>query len=566
MRPQEVVKGSSLRLLVASPECTHHSNARGGKPRSDQSRAQPWLVLDWLEKLYVRDVLLENVKEFLSWGPLDKNGHPLPSKKGTLFFAFINSLEALGYIVDWKILNSADYGAATSRERLFIQARKEDPIVWPEPTHAKDPQVHADKEFPLFVYQGSSRKKWRAAKEIIDWSIRGKSIFSRKKSLAPNTLLRIERGLEKFYGIPMEGHPLVHHFYPNWQPKPAQVKARKNGKTEKATPFIVTLNHGTDTNRSYPVTDPIPTLTSWDSWGFVVPHPHSNNDTPRSVDEPLFTVTAQSSDFGVVEPFITEHRGTASARSTEEPLSTVTGGGNHHGLVEGFVLPPEGIYRGNAPRSPEEPLQTITSRGGGQLVEPFVLGQQSGAAPRQVDEPLPTVSGAGAISLTEAVVITAGGPEGQGRNPHSINEPLGVVMPEDRKALAFLNVYHGASTPGNDRVASIEEPLGTVDTSNRYGVVEAYVTKYYGTGGANAVTEPLDTITAKDRFGLVLVSRDGKRQIVDILFRMIQPKELAGAMGFKPTYKFYGRRRDVVKQIGNAVEVHMAKALIGSLI
>jgi DNA (cytosine-5)-methyltransferase 1 len=193
--PRKTVPGGRLHLLAASPECTHHSNARGGKPMSDQSRASAWHILwhilRWAEALYIDDILVENVREFESWGPLGVNGRPLERRRGETFLAFLNALESLGYKVEWRLLNAADYGDATTRERLFIQARRGNRRpTWPEGTHSRDGEITPFGE----------KQKWRAAREIIDWSIPSESIFHRRKPLAESTLRRIEAGLRKFGG------------------------------------------------------------------------------------------------------------------------------------------------------------------------------------------------------------------------------------------------------------------------------------------------------------------------------------------------------------------------------
>jgi DNA (cytosine-5)-methyltransferase 1 len=154
--PTTVVRGGKLSLLWASPECTHHSVARGGRPRSDQSRASAWLILKWLSELYVERVIIENVPEFLSWGPLDSAGKPVQTQKGKTFRAFVASLRSLGYTVDWRVLCAADYGDPTTRNRLFIQAVKgRKRIVWPQITH-----IDGDGN-NLMGYQ-----PWRSAKDI----------------------------------------------------------------------------------------------------------------------------------------------------------------------------------------------------------------------------------------------------------------------------------------------------------------------------------------------------------------------------------------------------------------
>jgi DNA (cytosine-5)-methyltransferase 1 len=296
--PTKAVPGQRLDLLWASPECTHHSNARGGRPRSDQSRASAWLILKWLSELFVRRVIIENVPEFLSWGPLDSNGKPLQSRKGETFRAFIGALRSLGYEVDWRILTAADYGDPTTRRRLFIQAVKgRKRILWPEITHMESNDN-------LMGY-----KPWRPAREIIDWSLPGTSIFGRKRPLAEATIRRIAAGIEKY-----------------WK--------------EEAKPFLAVL--------------------------------YGTNDV-RSLERPLPTVTTYASHHALIQPFITNigQAGAKNRnRSIDEPLTTVVVKAEHC-LIAPFILPNEGFFRGNQPRAIDDPLNTVTSRGAGALVEPF---------------------------------------------------------------------------------------------------------------------------------------------------------------------------------------------------
>ncbi len=455
-----------LNLLVASPECTHHSNARGGRPMSDQSRASAWLILKWLQELYVESVVIENVQEFADWGPLGADGRPMKRLRGALFDQFIASLKALGYNVEWRVLNAADYGGATTRERLFIQARRggNKHILWPDATHSPSGKPRYDRR--KGGYNWGAKNTWRPAREIIDWSAPTQSIFARKKPLAPATIERIAAGLKKFGG-------------------------------KAAEPFLVVLRRHAD------------------------------------------------------------------ARSVNEPLPTLTAGGTHVGLCQ--------------------PV-------------PFMLGQQSGGAPRSVDQPVPTVAAGGAISLVQPFVISAGGPVGQGRNAKSINEPLPTVLTDDHHALVqpfmfnmqraqdphlsidrpmptitasssdyglvepYLVEYrgnHAGRDDGHRRVASLDQPLPTQDTSNRFGLCQPFLVSYYGTQNISPVSAPLPTVTTKDRFGLVQC--DG--YLLDIFFRMLHWRELARAMGFPEDYEFEGTRDQKVRQIGNAVHVDVAEAL-----
>ena len=205
--PDEVfdVDPERIDVLWASPSCTHHSNAAGGKPRSNQLRSQPEYLLPFLRLTKCRRMFVENVRELLDWGPLlDKDtvfhgkkyhaGSPDPRKKGTFFNLWLREIRASGYAVDFQLMNAADYGAATSRERLIVQAVRKssgERIVWPEPTHTKEPGLLSASYLP-----------WRAASEVIDWSIPGKSIFDREKPLCKNTMRRIESGMRKYSGMP----------------------------------------------------------------------------------------------------------------------------------------------------------------------------------------------------------------------------------------------------------------------------------------------------------------------------------------------------------------------------
>lgn len=269
-----------LDLLWASPECTHHSVARGGRPQSDQSRASAWLVLKWLSELYVRRVIVENVPEFRDWGPLGADGKPLRSKRGTAFDAWLSGLRALGYRVDYQILCAADYGDPTTRRRLFVQAvRGRERILWPEHTHAGTESLFG-------------AKPWVPARDIIDWSIRGESIRERKRPLAPATLARIEAGIRRYWG-------------------------------EWAEPFLVVLR-GTGTTRS--VDEPLPALTAGGQHiGMVRPfllHQDAPG-RPRLTGEPVPAIRSRNGH-GLVEPFLIHYYGNGSAEAVRVPMATIT--------------------------------------------------------------------------------------------------------------------------------------------------------------------------------------------------------------------------------------------------
>lgn len=315
--PNKAIPGGKLDLLIASPECTHHSNARGGKPCSDQSRASAWHVLHWAERLSPGRILIENVREFAGWGPLGADGRPDKTRKGETFLAFIGALRSLGYNVEWRVLNSADYGDATDRKRLFVQASRSGALTWPEPTHAGH---------------------WRPAREIIDWDLKGESIFTRSRPLAPRTLDRIEVGLRKFGGEPfiavLRGTKSSQSgAWAKPMNQPLGTISAGGIHAALCEPFIVQVAHqGSDNSRVRRVDDPLPTIPAGHRGElaicepFLIPMEHSGRQPVRSMGKPLPTITtAKGGSFGLCEPFITKYYSSSkSAHSVNKPLDTIT--------------------------------------------------------------------------------------------------------------------------------------------------------------------------------------------------------------------------------------------------
>lgn len=303
------VTGGTLDLLWASPECTHHSTARGGKPINDQSRATAWCVTRWAEALRPSYIVVENVPEFQTWGPLGANDRPLKSRKGETFAAWMGALRSLGYAVEARVLNSADYGAATTRRRLFVVARFDGgargrgPIAWPIATHA--PAGTSS----LF----GCLKSWRAAREIIDWDERGQSIFGRKKPLAENTLNRIAAGAHKFWGVELQ-------------------------------PFLIGMEHS---GRLFEVGKPLPTITTARGGAFGVATPF-------------------------LEPFLLGQHGGSIARPVTEPAMTVTTDGAIS-LLEPFLVNFYSSGSGLIPQPVTRPLPTVTTKDRFGLVQPAQL-------------------------------------------------------------------------------------------------------------------------------------------------------------------------------------------------
>lgn len=564
--PRKVVPGGRLDLLVASPECTHHSVARGGRPVNDQSRASAFRVLEWCDKLDIANVLIENVPEFKNWGPIGANGRPLKSKVGETYRKWVALLQAMNYKVDDRILNSADYGGATTRRRLFIIARKrKGRISWPAPTHTKNPSAD------LF----GKLKPWRAAREIIDWSIPGESIFTRKRPLARTTLERIAAGLRKFCG-------------------PA------------AEPFLVILRRHMDGKS---IDEPVPCLTaSGQHIGIAVPRAfilgQQSNSAPRAVDESPVPTVATAGKIALVEPFVLGQQGPASPRSTENPLPTVATKGAISVIMPAYITPNFGERPGQAPRTHDvdAPLPAPTSHGAGGVVEPrfivtpggpnlpsgssaagplpvvtckdrlavvdpsFIVEASHGGLPncraKSIQDPLGVQACSNRFAVVEpGFIVGAGGPEYAGK-PVSIQTPMGTILPDDHKAVVepvIIPLNHGSK---DFRSHSTESPMPCLTSVDAWAIVQPHLVKFYRDPKSQhqSVEEPLHTVPTKDRFGLVEPTVG-----LDIRFRMLRPPELARAMGFE-AYQFTGTREEQVKQIGNAVEVNTAKALVMAIL
>jgi DNA (cytosine-5)-methyltransferase 1 len=486
--PTRVVKGGKLDLLWASPECTHHSIARGGRPRSDQSRASAWLILKWLSELYVERVIIENVPEFLSWGPLDKEGRPIQKQKGKTFMAFIASLKSLGYQVDWKILTAADYGDPTTRRRLFVQAVKgRKRIMWPQITHMDGDGNN------LMGYQ-----PWIPARDIIDWSIPGTSIFDRKKPLADATIRRIAAGIEKYW-------------------------------VDYAKPFLAVL-YGTNDVRSLDL--PLPAVTgSGAHHALIEPVPllmgHESGQMPRPIDDPVQTVLAQGR-INLIQPFMLGQQSGAAARSVDQPVPTVAGAGAIS-MIQPFITRYQGDHAGqqdgdNRNHKIERPLPCVDTSNRYALVEPLLVEYYGNGNTKPVSNPVGTVTTKDRFALLEPFVLPNEGFY-RGNQPRSIDKPLPAVT-ASRGAGGIIEpfVFNIGQGSVADRSRSIDEPLSTIVTKAEHCLVEAGI-----------------------RF--------------DIRFRMLKNHELKRAQGFPDDYILTGNITEQTKQIGNAVPVNTAKAL-----
>lgn len=308
--PRSVTGGQPVGLLWASPDCTFHSKARGGKPHRDRNKARrrrglAWVVCRWARQVQPRVICLENVEEFARWGPLDDEGRPCPERQGLTFRRWVAQLRNLGYAVEWRELRACDYGAPTIRKRLFVVARRDgQPIVWPQPTHAAKPA------------KGSSLRPYRTAADCIDWSLPCPSIFERERPLAEATLRRIAHGIRRYV-------------------------------LEAAQPFVVRIGHTghSDAGKARPAASPLSTVTSKAEHCLAVPtlvqtgYGEREGQAPRvpGLDKPLGTAVG-GQKHALVAAFLAKHYGGVVGSKLDAAMGTVTSV-DHHSLVTADLSP-----------------------------------------------------------------------------------------------------------------------------------------------------------------------------------------------------------------------------------
>jgi DNA (cytosine-5)-methyltransferase 1 len=533
VRPHILVPEGYLDLLMASPTCTHHSVARGGKPTSDQQRSDPWHIVTWLTELRVKRLIIENVWEFCGWGPVDpRTCKPIASRKGEYFRAWIETIRRLGFEPEWKKLNAADYGDATTRQRFILMARNDGrPVHWPVPTHAK----RAGEGLALFP----TMQPWKPAREIIDWQIKGKSIFTRKKPLAPKTLARIHAGAVKF-GWPEPFLVILrNHMAGQSVESPLPTITANGTHIGLAEPVIVRSNmHGRKSPGARGVQDPLMTFTT--DGGIAVAEPvmfaNRNNNAPKSPAESPIPSLDTKGGVWLAEPLVLSQHNSGAPRSADSPLPTITTGGagaeKREGcarpmLVEPFILSRQAC---GAPRSTDEPMCTQTAQHSPVLVASYYGASKSS---QSAEEPLPTVTTKDRFGIV--VPVTHAG-EHRARDVNA--EPLPTVTGAHRGELAFITAQHGEREGQAPRVHSVDTPAPTIAATGHIDVAQGIITPIF----------------------------DG--QHYDILFRMLEPHELAAAMGFTSedqAYQFAGTKTEQIKQIGNAVSVAKMKACVGAI-
>jgi DNA (cytosine-5)-methyltransferase 1 len=540
VNPIEVTGNQPVALVWLSPDCKHFSKAKGGTPVAKHIRGLAWVGMRWVALTKPRVLMLENVEEFTTWGPLlvgaDGTARPDPARKGKTFESFVRQLRVHGYQVEHRELRACANGAPTIRKRLFLIARRDGlPIVWPEATHGNpaSPAVLAGKLLP-----------YRTAAECIDFDLPAASIFGRKKPLAVNTQRRVAKGLLR--------HVLA-------SPKPFIVNTR-NGERAGQAPRV----RGVD--------EPYWTVTGLGSQGAVVApvvapfigeHANASRDRTMPADAPLRTVCAQvkGGHFSLVAGHVTKFRTGSTGISLDEPMPTVT--------ANSFVKRPGGAA----------PLGLV-----GAALAPLRGTSEAHMGGHAVDAPLSTVSAGGTHhGLVAAHLVDMGHGEGRcgtkrfSHGVRTLEAPLNTVTASGATsaiAACYFEQANGGFYDGAGRAA--DAPMSTITAAgSNQQLVTAYCVKYYSSGGQwQCLGEPMHTLPTKGRMGLVQVVQVsavgldpehltrarqcaallhehlpeqfpvladlvlmGDWVLVDITLRMLKPRELYRAQGFPAGYR-----------------------------
>lgn len=399
--PVEVCRGRPVGLAWFSPDCKHFSRAKGGKPVSKNIRGLAWIALRWAAKVRPRVIILENVPEFVTWGPVRK-GKPVKSKSGQTFRKFISQLNDLGYKTEYRKLKACDYGAPTIRERFFLVARCDgQPIVFPEPTHGN----------------GKGLKPYRTAAECIDWTIPCKSIFGRKHPLKPNTMRRIARGLDKF-----------------------TIKAER--------PFIIPIGYGERQGqepRVHSVDAPLSTVVSSCKQYVVTPHISKfyGGVTGTEVSNPMPTITAIDHNALTAANLIQYHSETSHSEVRGQPLDMpvmTVDASPRYALTAAHIVK---YYSGDNYSSANDPLHTITTKERNALVESHLCILRRNEDCRSEELPLPTITASGAHFAeirTEIVKYSGGANLGNWTEVRDLlNTYCGYTMADDEILLLEIN-------------------------------------------------------------------------------------------------------------------------------
>lgn len=488
--PVEACEGQPVTLAWFSPDCKHFSRAKGGKPADKNIRGLAWVAVKWAYLVRPSVIMLENVPEIQTWGPLGADNRPIKERSGETFQGFIKALttgipadhpafsemcealsitgesdmakrliDGLGYDIEYRTLRSCDYGAPTTRTRFYMIARCDGrPIVWPKPTHGhkNSPEVKAGK-----------KKPYHTAAECIDWSIPAQSIFERDRPLADNTLRRIARGIQRFV-------------------------------IDNPEPFIVTVNNGGDGFRGQIINEPLQTVTAKHGYGIVTPTIMCNNgnNVGDSVESPLATVTTDNRNFLVAPTLIQYHSETSEeevrGQELDKPLMTVDTAPRYALSCAHIMKNYGGGYTG-AGSSADAPLDTVTATDHNSLVTAHIMTMRNHMCGQPMDEPLGTITAGTTHHLeVQAFLLKYYG----NGTANSVDEPLDTVTARDRFALVTI---HGEEYIITDIRMRMLQPR---ELFNAQGFPEDYIIDHDADGKAypknkqvarcgNAVTPPV---------------------------------------------------------------------------
>lgn len=489
-----------------SPDCKEFSKAKGGPVKDRSIRALCWEVVAWLKEVRPTVGYLENVEEFEYAAPLDDGGFPIKGQEGREFKRFVKAIRALGYKVVYKILRACDYGAPTSRKRLYMIMRCDGlPIVWPKPTHGRldSPGVKSGKLLP-----------YRTAAECIDWSIPCPSIFGRKKDLADSTMRRIAHGVMRYV-------------------------------VNAAKPFIVPVTHQGSV-RVHDIEDPLRTVTGANRGelslidAMLAPHIMTNRNSQKpftAVDEPTHTITAGGAHQNVVQAALVsygQHGG--KNRPVDEPHHTVAASKKDtNGVISATLIGVGGRRGQSPPMSMVGPYPTTTAKADAAVATAFLshfYSSNTNGGEGRPDTPAKTITADGQhhAVVTAHIEQANGGPRNTRSAGRDARRPLSTATTTgSQQRIVQTTLVEEGDLPPELMVSAVK--------------VASFLVKYYATDGENEVSQsqpvdrPLDTITTKARFAVVTVTIDAITYIiVDIGLRMLKPRELARAQGFPDSY------------------------------
>lgn len=431
--PVEACNGKPVTLAWFSPDCKHFSRAKGGKPADKNIRGLAWVAVKWAYLVRPSVIMLENVPEIQTWGPLGKDNRPIKERAGETFDGFIKALstgistdhpafpemcealsiswesemamalvKGLGYDIQFRTLRSCDYGAPTTRQRFYMIARCDGrKIVWPKPTHGQKNSADV---------KSGKKKPYHTAAECIDWSIPAQSIFERDRPLAENTLRRIARGIRRFV-------------------------------IDNPEPFIVTVNHGGDNFRGQSINEPLQTVTAKHGYGIVTPTIMCNNENNvgARVDSPLPTVTTGNRNFLVAPTLIQYHSETSKeevrGQEVDQPIMTIDTAPRYALSCAHIMKNYGGGYTG-AGSKVDAPLDTVTATDHNSLVTAHIMTMRNHMDGQPVDEPLGTITAGTTHHLeVQAFLLKYYG----NGTANSVNEPLDTVTARDRFALVTIH-------------------------------------------------------------------------------------------------------------------------------